>query len=141
MTLEKFNQGFQPIKSVAGLIYAATYEPYPISLLEAGAGKNSLGLDASNGPLVLFLLYASWSNTDDDDLVIKANKDVIDNITKEAEAMGLLSPYQYMNYAFPDQDPISSYGPEIKKELQIVSRKYDPSSFFQKAVSGGFKLF
>ena len=140
MTLDQFNKGFEPIKSVSGLIYAATYEPYPVSLLKAGTG-NSLGLDAKNGPLVCFLLYASWSNREDDDIVIKANKEVLDSIIKEAEAMGQLSPYTYMNYAFPDQDPISSYGPEIKKQLQEVSQKYDPEAFFQKAVSGGFKLF
>ncbi|KAJ4368374.1 hypothetical protein N0V83_006731 [Neocucurbitaria cava] len=140
MTLEKFNKGFEPIKSVAGLIYAATYEPYPVSLLKASTG-NSLGLDANDGPLVLFLLYTSWSDTKDDDAVIKANKEVLGDIKKEAEAMGQLSPYTYMNYSFPGQDPISSYGPEIKKQLQAVSQKYDPEGFFQKAVSGGFKLF
>jgi hypothetical protein len=140
MTLDQFNKGFESIKSVAGLIYAATYEPYPVSMLEAGK-ENSLGLDPKEGPLVLFLLYTSWSNNVDDEVVMRANKEVLGNIEKEAKGMGQLSPYKYMNYAYPGQDPISSYGPEIKQKLQAVSQKYDPAGFFQKAVSGGFKLF
>lgn len=140
MTLDKFQKAFENIKSIPGLVYAATYEPYPVSLLHAGAG-NSLGLDPNDGPLVLFLLYASWSNIEDDNKVVEENKKVLNDIIKEAEDMGQSSPYRYMNYAFPHQDPISSYGPEIKKQLQAVSQKYDPEGFFQKAVSGGFKLF
>jgi hypothetical protein len=140
MSLDKFEKGFEEIKSVPGLIYAATYEPYPLTLLEAGSGRNSLGLSTESGPLVLFLLYTSWSNDEDDENVVELNKKVLHEIKKGAEDIGHLVPYTYMNYAFPGQDPISSYGPEIKGELQAVSNKYDPNGFFQNTVRGGFKL-
>jgi hypothetical protein len=39
------------------------------------------------------------------------------------------------------QDPIDSYGVTVKKELQEVSKKYDPTGMFQKQVPGGVKLF
>lgn len=139
LSQDKFLEGFEHIKSVPGLIYAATYEPYPVSLLEVGAGCNSLGIQP-NEPLVLFLLYTSWNNHEDDKNVIRVNKQVLEEIQKGAEAAGQLHQYTYMNYAFPDQDPISSYGATVKEHLNTVSREYDPNGYFQKAVSGGFKL-
>lgn len=140
MSQTKFDEGLEGIKSAPGLIFAATYEPYPVSLLKVGSGRNSLGLSVEGGPLVLFLLYASWTNREDDDKVIEASKKVLEIIKKEAEDLGQLSPYTYMNYAFPGQDPISSYGSEVKEELVAVSKKYDPHGFFQKAVREGFKI-
>lgn len=140
MTLDKFYEGYEDLKSAAGLVFAATYKPYPVSLLEVGAGQNSLGLNGEDGPLVLFLLYSSWTDPKDDDMIVRVNKKVMEDIQKEAKAMGQLSPYVYMNYAFPGQDPVSSYGAVIKKELLAVSEKYDSKGFFQTAVSGGFKL-
>jgi hypothetical protein len=139
MSQDKFLMGFEGIKSVPGLIYAATYEPYPASLLEIGAGRNSLGIQPDE-PLVLLLLYASWSNDEDDENVVKVNKQVLEEIKNDAEITGQLHPYTYMNYAFPGQDPITSYGSVVKEDLIKVSSKYDPKGFFQKSVSGGFKL-
>jgi hypothetical protein len=64
----------------------------------------------------------------------------LEEVKKWGEAAGQLHPYTYMNYAFPDEDCISSYESTVKEELDTVSRKYDPMDFFQKAVSGVFKL-
>ena len=138
-SLNKFYSSFEKIKDVPGLVYAATYEPCPVSLLKAG--RNSLGLDPKAGPLVLLLLYASWKDSKDDDQVLYETKNNLDAITQAAKETGQGSPYTYMNYAFSGQDPISSYGVEEKKKLIEVSKKYDPDGFFQKAVRGGFKLY
>ena len=45
-----------------------------------------------------------------------------------------------MNYAYPTQDVIGSYGDENVDFLRKVSRKYDPAQVFQKLVPGGYKL-
>jgi hypothetical protein len=138
-SLDEFYKAFEKIKDVAGLVYAATYEPYPVSLLEAG--NNSLGMGTNDGPLVLLLLYASWSDAKDDDRVIGETKANLKAIVEAAKETGKGSPYIYMNYAYTDQDPVSSYGVEAKRMLQEVSKKYDPDGYFQKAIPGGFKLF
>ncbi|KAF2191954.1 hypothetical protein K469DRAFT_696029 [Zopfia rhizophila CBS 207.26] len=138
--MEKFLITFENSKDVPELIYVATYELYPVSLIRTG-GSNSLGLDPAEGPLICLLLYASWDNSSGDSKVIDENNILLEAINKEVEAKGLLSPYRYTNYAFTHQDPISSYGNDVKAEVQAVSRKYDPEDFFQAAVHGGFKFF
>lgn len=45
-----------------------------------------------------------------------------------------------MNYAYPTQDVIGSYGAENVEFLRRVSRKYDPAQVFQRLVPGGYKL-
>lgn len=49
-------------------------------------------------------------------------------------------PWKYMNYADPSQDVFSSYGATNVAFLKRVAQEYDPSGFFQRIVSGGFKL-
>jgi hypothetical protein len=48
--------------------------------------------------------------------------------------------FRYLNYANPLQDPIGSYGADNVALLKQVSSAYDRVGFFQKRVSGGFKL-
>lgn len=91
--------------------------------------------------MVLLLLYASWADARDDDRVINETKANLSAIVDAAKETDKGSSYIYMNYAYPDQDPISSYGVEQKSKLQEVSKTYDPEGFFQKAFPGGFKLF
>ena len=45
-----------------------------------------------------------------------------------------------MNYAYPTQPVIASYGGENVRFLRNVSNKFDPQGVFQKLVPGGFKL-
>ncbi len=61
-------------------------------------------------------------------------------IDQATRAAGLFNRFKYLNYAAPFQDPISSYGPVSKAQLQAVSKKYDPEGFFQAGIPGGFKL-
>jgi hypothetical protein len=56
------------------------------------------------------------------------------------QSVGKASDYLYLNYADRFQDPIAAYGEESVRFLQGVSRKYDGSGVFQKAVKGGFKI-
>ncbi|KAF2106111.1 hypothetical protein BDV96DRAFT_591461 [Lophiotrema nucula] len=134
-----FTKAFQPLKALDGITCAFTLQAYPVSLLKKC--DNSLGLDASNGPLMSILLLNWWKNKDDDDLVIETFKCVLEKIDEDATSRGTAHPYKYMNYAYSFQDPITSYGEDHHKKLRDASMKYDPEGLFQRGVPGGFKLF
>ncbi|PLB46221.1 FAD-binding domain-containing protein, partial [Aspergillus steynii IBT 23096] len=138
-----YTAALEPIKPLEGLICSLTLQPYPVSLLKKSAarGGNSLGLDAANGPVVSVLLLTYWKNRSDDKKILDTMRVALENIEKDAESRGQSVPFRFMNYAFPFQDPVASYGAENKQRLQDVSRKYDPEGVFQKGVPGGFKLF
>ncbi|KAF2676575.1 FAD-binding domain-containing protein [Lentithecium fluviatile CBS 122367] len=131
------------LSAVPNLSFSWTIQPIPPALTSKSAplGGNMLGLDPSEGALVLGLISATWDTAADDELVYRVGKQFYDNIVSEAKSKGLYNDWIYLNYASKWQDPIGGYGVENKKKLQAASRKYDPSGLFQKHVPGGFKLF
>ncbi|KAL9602687.1 MAG: hypothetical protein Q9219_001677 [cf. Caloplaca sp. 3 TL-2023] len=131
----------QPVKLVTGLIYALSFQPLPPAILtKAAPGSNSLGLDGSDGNLVLALLTVTWL-LPTDDTAVNAAANNWQKAAKEASVKaGLDNEYVYLNYAAPGQDPIRGYGPGNQAGLRATSAKYDPDRIFQKAVTGGFKL-
>jgi hypothetical protein len=46
----------------------------------------------------------------------------------------------YLPYAKALQDPLGSYGADNVRYMKEVSRRYDPTRFFQRMVPGGFKV-
>lgn len=54
--------------------------------------------------------------------------------------MLMLHFYRYLNYAWEDQDPITSYGWESVQELQLAKKEHDPNGIFAHLVKGGFKI-
>ncbi|KAK7987001.1 hypothetical protein PG988_001989 [Apiospora saccharicola] len=133
----------EKVKSIDGMVFSFTMQPYPVSLLKRTepAGGNVLGLDPAGGPLVSILILLYWNKQSDDETVLGTARGVIEAIDQDATTKGALVPYKYLNYAFDFQDLIGSYGQENRKKLQDASRKYDPDGLFQKGVPGGFKLF
>jgi hypothetical protein len=112
------------------------FQPHPVT-----NGTNSLGLAPNETDLVLAALTGSYSNKADDDTVLNALEAILAKSEEYLQQEGLLIPYKYLNYAYKTQDPIGSYGEDIKAQLQKVSEKYDPLGFFQTVQPGGFKLF
>lgn len=106
-------------------------------LIEPG---NALGLEGSDDSLVLCLLSVTWTQAQSDATVNSVTRALIEEIDEATKAAGLFSRFKYLNYAAPFQDPISSYGPASKAQLQAVSQEYDPEGFFQTNIPGGFKL-
>ncbi|PYI03681.1 FAD-binding domain-containing protein [Aspergillus sclerotiicarbonarius CBS 121057] len=125
-----------------GLLYSLTFLPYPRSMLEKSQklGGNSLGLHPTSGPLVSVVLATHWRNVEDDEMVLGLMKEVLGRIEDEAARRGTGERFKLMNYSFDFQDPVASYGLQSQLRLLEVSRKYDPSGMFQRAVPGGFKL-
>ncbi|KAI1360158.1 hypothetical protein F5Y08DRAFT_343948 [Xylaria arbuscula] len=132
----------ESVKNAAGLMCSYTLQAYPVSQLERteANGGNVLGLDPKNGPVVNVLLLSYWAGKNDDDRVIAFMKKALEAIKQNAATKGQLVPYIYWNYAFSDQDPLSSYGEENVEKLRNASKKYDPKGMFQTACPGGFKL-
>ncbi|KAH8681717.1 hypothetical protein BX600DRAFT_505375 [Xylariales sp. PMI_506] len=141
--VEAYRASFEKLKTVDNLLFSITFEPLPVSITKQSIaqGGNSLGLTPADGPLVVVLLYTSWDNAGDDQVVFNVNKEALEDIENEAQSRDVSASYRYLNYAFTHQDPISAYGPESKTNLQAMSKKYDPEGFFQTTVAGPFKLW
>ncbi|KAK3178819.1 hypothetical protein OEA41_000956 [Lepraria neglecta] len=131
-----WNSTVNSIESVAGIKHFIIFQRVPAAL-----PGNSLGLHPSKGPLVLCLLSITWNSAADDDLVNHVAKTLIDNIERATKAVKLFGNFKYLNYAANFQNPIGSYGQKSVKNLQRVSKMYDPTGVFQTGVPGGFKLF
>ncbi|KAI0538583.1 FAD-binding domain-containing protein [Xylaria digitata] len=116
--------------------------PYAKSLLQKSQarGRNSLGLYPEDGPLVNVLLLSYWKNTSDDDTIVNMMKTAPEKMRQEAASRNQLVPYVYMNYAFTNQDPISSYGEPESKISSAVAKEYDLDGVFQRGFPGPFKL-
>lgn len=106
-------------------------------------GTNSLGLPPNVTDLVIVDIVVGWNNAADDDFMSEFLDSLLEKHVEYLTREGLYIPFIYLNYAGKSQDPIGSYGHNgsIKRNLQAVSKKYDPSGIFQTKVPGGFKLF
>ena len=131
-----WSQTIDSIKNVEGVAHFLIFQRLP-----AIYPGNSLGLDPSDNILVLCLLSVTWTNPQDDSLISRVTQKLIDDIDQATKAAGLFKSFKYLNYAANFQDPTGGYGTKSKAELQAVSRKYDPTGFFQTGIPGGFKLF
>lgn len=131
-----WNSTTDSIKNIPGIAYFIIFQRTPV--IEPGNALGLEGLDVT--PLVLCLLSVTWDRAQDDALINSVTKTVIEEIDRATKAAGLFHRFKYLNYAAPFQDPIGSYGPASKAQLQAVSKKYDPEGFFQAGVPGGFKL-
>jgi hypothetical protein len=124
--------------ALAGLTFQAITEP----ILEkmSRAGSNALGLDKSNGPILLIHVLGMWNTAADDKTIYSFIDDFFAKVTAEAESKGLSNDFIYMNYSSHFQDVISSYSADNKAKLQKVASKYDPAGVFQRLQPGHFKL-
>ncbi|KAL8681984.1 MAG: hypothetical protein Q9186_001926 [Xanthomendoza sp. 1 TL-2023] len=131
----------QSIRGVAGLVYALSFQPLPTAItMKYSNGNNSLGLDASDGDLVLTLVTVTWILASDDAVVRRAGNQWYRDAKEASVKVGLGNRYLYLNYADEGQDVMGGYGDGVREGLRVVSRGVDEYGIFQKAVVGGFKL-
>lgn len=137
----KVNAGL--IDTVPGLVYTMLNQHLlPIVMSKSPAlDGNSLGLDPSEGPLVMTLLSITWDSASDDAAVMSAAKALMEQIEAAAKASGVYHAFKYLNYAYAGQNVFDGYGRVNKARLRSASKAYDPMGVFQTAVPGGFKLF
>ncbi|RYO28564.1 hypothetical protein AA0113_g10790 [Alternaria arborescens] len=142
LTKDIFYEEIASVKDVADFVGAVSLQVITDPILEKTKlnGGNALGLDPKDGPLALFLVSPSWSNSADDETVNQFAARVMDRCVEAAKAAGKLNDYLYMNYASPYQNPIGGYGAANQARLNTISKKYDPTGVFQTLQPGYFKL-
>lgn len=92
-------------------------------------------------PLALvFLLDMAWNGSQYDGRIRSLADSVMSNLTSYLHGAEALKGFQYINYAFQDQDPLGGYGHASLAKIKSASAKYDPRKVFQNLVPGGFKL-
>lgn len=140
-----FETAIESLKNIPGFVLSLTLQPLTKQMLEvsrrsAGGRGNSVGLNPDDGPLVIGLLNSVHENAEDDSTVVAAVQSLLNQIEALSAEKGLAARYRFMNYAYKGTPVLESYGPVSVAELKAVSKKYDPDQFFQKVVTGGFKI-
>ena len=132
----------ETVKDVKDLVFPCVMQPLTKDFLEKStqAGPNALGLSSEDGPLILLECNPCWSSPDEDERMKKITLEFIGKIEELAKQAGKDARWRYLGYCHDSQKPIESYGDERVTKLREVSKKYDPTGFFQKNVPGGFKL-
>ncbi|KAF2704334.1 FAD-binding domain-containing protein [Pleomassaria siparia CBS 279.74] len=140
--VEKWRDIIEPLKTAEGLAIYLVFQTLTKEMLQksAASGANSFGLDTADGPIVSLLINPVWKSQADDSRIIAALTELVAAVDTLATAAGKYSKYRYLNYSFGTQNPIDGYGEASKANLKAVSKKYDPTQFFQSNVPGGFKL-
>jgi hypothetical protein len=140
--VQTYRTCFEEMKDVGNILFSITFELIPVQLItqSIARGGNATGLTPSDGPLVVILFYSSYDDSTDDEKVLGAAKQALRLIEEEAQKRDVYHPWLYLNYAFPHQDLIGSYGAESQERLREVGKRFDADRFFQVAGAGPFKL-
>jgi len=133
---QTWEDGTKALADIAGLQIALLLQPHPVS-----DGRNSLGLPPGGEDIVMSVITVSYSDKASDGVVRERLQVIVKTHEDILRKHEVYIPWKYLNYADKLQDPIASYGQEVKARLQAASQKYDPYGFFQTGVPGGFKLF
>jgi len=83
---------------------------------------------------------ADWKNVEDEQVVRKACREIIERAESIAKKNNTYLPYQYSNYASRDQNPLASYGDHNLVKLKEIALCYDPEQVFQTLQNGGWLL-
>jgi hypothetical protein len=141
--LQILEEGIEKVKKVPGIVAFMPLQPLSRRALSqmTNHGGNSLGLQESDGPLVIYLLSWMWSRSEDDALIFETTKDVLGKSEALAKEMGRWHRFKYMNYAekWQADDIYTGYGEENFKQLKQLQRKVDPDGVFTKGgLCGGY---
>ncbi|KAF4506453.1 hypothetical protein G6O67_006538 [Ophiocordyceps sinensis] len=103
-------------------------------------GGNSLGLANVREDQIVFWLASRWTDPSLDTMMENARRKFIQVSEAVAKKHGTYSPFLYINFAAPEQEPLCGYGAESVAFLKKTANKYDPNEVFQKLMPGGFKI-
>jgi hypothetical protein len=111
--------------------------------ISLASGGNMLGLEHSPRNKLYFVVGVT--------MISEAAQHQLPQITQQVQAMAQRivdfaesldskEDFIYLNYARAWQNPLGSYGADNVDFMKRVAKKYDCGGFFQRRVSGGFKL-
>ncbi|KAL7275625.1 hypothetical protein RUND412_001411 [Rhizina undulata] len=160
-----FDEKISPIKSIAGFFLVFTFQPItansllssvltPLHITENAPSlpldrfnlstppKNLFSMDPANAPYSWVLAAMTWDLPEDDEVVLKAQRDGQKAYMDWAQEHGAGDGFVYLNDACWDQEPIGSYGEEAVAFLRGVAEIYDPEGVFGRGglLKGGFKI-
>lgn len=137
---ETLKQSVDPMK----LQLVVFFQPFPTYMAAIGKqrGGNMLGLDEVPNNAILFTAGVALNNaTDKEFAVAQAELNQFTAQVKEiSRSMDGAMDFVYLNYAYPLQNPLGTYGPENIQHIRDVAAAYDRDEVFQKRVPGGFKI-
>lgn len=118
-------------------------EPISASVQRTGQEKGGNVFGLPEGEDLIIMDVGATVSTDDTDLAIMHYEllKLTAQVKEYAQGIGQDVSLVYPNYADASQDVIGSYGADNVQYLRAVAQEYDPTGFFQKRVSGGFKLW
>jgi FAD/FMN-containing dehydrogenase len=146
------------VSHVPDLTWDFQFEPLSRHTIEASLvrGGNVMGVDSLEEDLLgmyssfywygryadfpVVFIMPLWLDAKYDADVHAASEKWYKAIKEYTASVGKGHYFEFANYAAWFQNPMASYGAENLEFLREVSRKYDPSGLFQKAVKGGYKL-
>ncbi|KAJ6784908.1 hypothetical protein PWT90_02381 [Aphanocladium album] len=103
-------------------------------------GGNSLGLENVEQDQIEIWFQPRWKDAALDGMMKDAQQRFVTVSEKVAKKHGTYSPFMYISYAAPHQQPLCGYGAESLAFLKKTATKYDPDGVFQTLMPGGFKL-
>lgn len=138
-----FEEGLKKVKHVPGISAFMNLQPLSKRTVSKMSlhGGNSLGLEESDRPLVIYMLAWSWSFKQDDALIFATVMDIMKRSEQKAKEMRLWHPYKYINYAeeWQADDIYKGYGEDNLQTLKALQRKIDPEGVFTKGgLCGGY---
>ncbi|KAI8680499.1 FAD-binding PCMH-type domain-containing protein [Fusarium keratoplasticum] len=118
------------------------FQPIPVNVLSAMQknGGNALGLESSDGPLMIVQLTTTWEDARLDRLVEDSSRELIAKIESIAKKRKLDNGFVYMNYAGNTQQVQKRYGKDNNRRLKQIARKWDPQGKLAQLWRGYFKL-
>lgn len=141
-SIDTFFELLEPLQDVDSLFPVLSFQAITVPAMERMQqnGGNALGLDPKNGPVYICNLAMMWADKADEARIRSFTNELEQRLTAQAKAKDLENDFIYMNYAWPHQDVIASYGPSSQQRLKSIAAKYDPTGVFQKLQPGYFKL-
>ncbi|KAL3446808.1 hypothetical protein BJX65DRAFT_318499 [Aspergillus insuetus] len=125
---------------MANLTFVLTFMDIPA---QPPNSRNSFGFPSDSHPdreLFLDLFSLHWLDASYSSMIPAEARILIRDIEDLVADVGLAHPFLYANWVTWWQDPIRGYGEDSVRQLQRMSREYDPDRVFQESVPGGFKL-
>lgn len=105
-------------------------------------GGNVLGLEevVADGPALMWLIAVTVDTAENQEKIHPISMEYKAAINAYADEIGAQKNWEFLNYSYKDQDPLSYYGAEAISHMQATSKKYDPTGMFQNQRRTGFKI-
>lgn len=139
---DQFLGKINELAAVAGMTASFTFQPISKNFIQAGinAGGNPQGVPIGKAPYLWIVLNWSWTNAADDATVRAWANGIVAQIEAKLAALGVASPYHYMNDAGLGQPVFQGYPAANLARLKSIRTKYDPLRIFTDSMPGGWKV-